>query len=164
MVLYDPTYIDILLSLIRGIKEVHQMKKILVLDELAEVRNEFRDNGGDYFECPEIVGIYTDGTKGRETREQVETLLRSVEYAAILLPRDLGWDLQRTDETGRRGDFRSDGAILTNKLKLGEYGPVNQTTPVFTMTYVDSAMPGTEGWLKKNAVDALDLMKKYLVN
>jgi hypothetical protein len=164
MVLYSTAYIDILLSLVRSILEVNDMRKILVLDDLAEVRNNFRDNGGEYVECPEIVGLYSDAAKARETQEHVETLLRSVEYAVILMDRDLGWNLQETDEAARTRDLKSDGAILTDKLKRGEYGPVNQNTPVFTMTYGDTAMPGTQGWLKKSAADATDLMKKYLVN
>ncbi len=98
------------------------------------------------------------------TIEGVESCLRSTPYALIMMDGNLGLDLPRTDET-------TDGHVIVRALRRGAYGPLNQETPVLSMSdayklpeanVIDGGMYPSKGSMKGSFYLMKQMYEKFL--
>ena len=117
-------------------------KCILVLDEnpvvTAHLANQIKSRDGD-----RVMPISAEETQDFQklSKERMFTLLRGQKFSVILMNGELGLGLGQ-----KRG---SDGQIILNRLRTGEYGKLNQKAPVFSI-FGDYRLDGAAGIVSNN--------------
>lgn len=115
--------------------------KILVIEDDECARIVLTKLLGEFCDCPEIGYCRDLGPPipGEEALKNIESCLRNVPYRAILMDGKLGLELERDT---------CDGQVLTNLIQRGEYGKLNQRTPIYN-TSSSFGIRGTIGYINK---------------
>jgi hypothetical protein len=132
-------------------------KKALIVDDYAQVIYDAKKIGDERFDCPELMWNM-DLPRLQDVDDRlriIDGLLRNTAYAVIIMDGDLELRLVKGSN--------NDGNVLVERLRCGDYGSLNQQTPILnsSSTYT---INGAEGRFNKDSMKFAmqEVIDKYL--